>query len=193
MSDFPMPDKLIDDTVRRGAMRTLELARETDMWDQQPMLGLVADVDGEALCIHVPVPDSLWLEGTPAAVLRSMSAAVMYGLVRLQLETDTANIRGMVLITEGHGVDTDELTEAEKVTLDDYRERHRLEKHPKARELRMAHMIDRSMTQALGRHFRGDPVSDKIVYGFTGGIPAALEEFMTAVLAAWMADAEKRN
>jgi hypothetical protein len=43
------PERLIDDIVRQGAMRTLELARESDMWDVAPLIGLVADVDGEAL------------------------------------------------------------------------------------------------------------------------------------------------
>jgi hypothetical protein len=193
VSDFPMPPKLIDDIVRQGALRTLELARETDMWDVQPMLGLVADVDGEALCIHVPVPDSLWRESHPAGVLLSMASAMQYGLVSLQIEHGPGAIRGLVLITEGHGVDTDGLTDAEKVTLDDFRARHRLDKHPKAKELRMAHMIDRSLTQALGRHFRGSPVSDQVIYGFSGTIPNALEAFMSAVLASWIEDAEKTN
>lgn len=193
MSDFPTPDKLIDDTVRRAALRTLELARDADQWDMSPVLGFVADVDGEAVCVHIPVPDELWHQAPPAVVLHSMSVAMMDGMVGLQLEIDTSTIRGMILLTEGHAVDTDELTDAEKVTLDDYHKRHRLERHPKSRELRMAHMIDRGMTQAMGRHFRGDPVSDKIIYGFTGRVPDALEEFMTIVLAAWMEEAETPN
>jgi hypothetical protein len=57
----------------------------------------------------------------------------------------------------------------------------------------MAQMIDRSLTPALARHFRGDEVDDKIIYGFEGNIPAAMEEFVSAVLAAWISEAETPN
>lgn len=191
MNDTTQPPKLIDDLVRQGGMRTLELARESDMWDVAPMLGLVADVDGEAKCVEIPVPDDFWRAAPPPRVIATMAAAVGHGLITLQLDLPTDSIRGVVLITEGHAVEGDGLTEAEKETLDDFAARHRLEKHPKARELRMAHMIDRSLTQALGRHFRGDPIREELVYGFTGNIPNALELFMTSVLASWISDAEK--
>ena len=190
MNEPVQPERLIDDIVRQGAMRTLELARESDMWDVAPLIGLVADVDGEALCIHVPVPDDYWRAAPPPIVVATLAAAVGQGLITLQLDVPTDAIRGAVLITEGHGVDTDELTDAEKETLDDFRARHQLDKHPKSRELRMAHMIDRSLTQALGRHYRGNDVSEKVIYGFTGNIPTAMEELMTAILAAWMSEAE---
>jgi hypothetical protein len=185
-----MPPRLIHDIVRAGAMRTLELARESDMWDVAPLLGLVCDVDGEAFCIHVPVPDDYWRAAPAPAVVRSIAAAVGQGLITLQLDVPTDSVRGVVLITEGHGVDVDRLTDAEKETLDDFRERHPLDRHPKSQELRMAHMIDRSLTQALGRHYRGNDVSEKVIYGFTGNIPTAMEELMTAILAAWMSEAE---
>jgi hypothetical protein len=194
MTKPPTPTKLIDDAVRRAALRTLELARDTDMWDVTPMLGLIAVVDdGEPQCIHVPVPESMWLEAHPAHVLRSMAAAIQYGLVSLQLTVDPGNVRGVLLITEGHAIDTDTLTPAEDATLDDFKAKHRLEEHPKSRELRMAQMIDRSLTPALARHFRGDEVDDKIIYGFEGNIPAAMEEFVSAVLAAWISEAETPN
>lgn len=193
MSD-PMPPKLIDDMVRRGAMRTMELARDTDMWDVAPMLGLVAaGADNEPQCIHVPVPDSMWRDAHPAAVLDAMTSAVQYGLVSLQLtepyKTDV--ILGVMLITEGHAVDMEALTDAERATFDDFKATRRLETHPKSRELRMAQMIDRSLTTAIIRHFRGDPVSEQVIYGITGTIPAALTRFVTAVMAAWISDAEK--
>jgi hypothetical protein len=187
------PPRLIDDAVRRAALRTLELARDTDMWDVTPMLGLVVDDGGEPQCVHVPVPESMWLEAHPAHVLRSMAAAIQYGLVSLQLTVDPGNVRGVLLVTEGHSIDGAALTPAEDATLDDFKAKHRLEEHPKSRELRMAQMIDRSLTPALARHFRGDDVDDKIIYGFEGNIPAAMEEFVSAVLAAWISEAETPN
>jgi hypothetical protein len=190
MTQDQMPPKLINDIVRAGAMRTLEQARESDMWDCAPMIGLVADVDGEALCIHVPVPDDYWRAAPVPIVVRTIGAAVGNGLITLQLDVPTESIRGLVLITEGHAVDGGELNEAEKASLREFTARHRVEEHNKSRELRMAHMIDRSLTQALGRHFRGDPVSERIIYGFTGNIPTAMEELMTAILASWISEAE---
>lgn len=197
MTDSPMPPKLIDDAVRRAALTTLELARETDIWDVEPMLGLVAlnPDDGQPQCIHVPIPSHMWRSAHPAQVLTATAMAVDQGLVSLQLSApyDTGEILGIMLVTEGHTVDMDTLTDAERETFDDFKEKHRLEEHPKSRELRMAQIIDRSMTTAVMRHFRGDGVSPEAVYGVTGTIPDALNRIATSVMASWMSDARKTN
>lgn len=189
MSESPMPPKLVDDMVRRAALNTLELARETDIWDVTPMLGLVGvDDAGEPNCIHVPVPDDLWRSTHPARVLHTMAYAVDHRLVELRLSEpyDPGEILGVILVTEGHNIDMHALTDAERETFDDFKAKHRLEEHPKSRELRMAQIIDRSLTTAVIRHFRGDAVSPEVIYGTTGTVPEALTRFVTSVMASWI-------
>lgn len=193
-----MPERLIDDVVRQGALRVLEAARSVDAWDVEPTIALVAagpDKPDTPLCIPVPVPTSVWIDTHPAAVLHGLTYGVTHGLVRLELaEPVTAgDVRGVVLFTEGHAVDGNDLTDAESATLDDFKAKHRLEEHPKSRELRMATMMDRALTPALARHFRGKPVSDEIVYGFDGRVPKELSRFVAALMAAWISEVDRTN
>lgn len=190
-----MPPRLIEDVVRQAALSILETGREMDEWDQAPFITLVARRDDKPVCVPVPIPDVTWIEAHPANVLTGLTYGVSKGLLKFQLgePITTADVCGVILFTEGHGVDSDELTEAQKVTLDDFQKRHRLEHHPKARELRMAQMIDRSLTHAMARHFRGNPVDDKIIYNMSGRIPAALERFVAALFSSWMGEAAKTN
>lgn len=176
-------------------MGILETAREIDEWDVVPTIVIIAEGAEKPICIPVPLPPILWSDKQPAAVLHGIAFAVSNRLMRLELQhpVTTADVRGMILFTEGHGVDYDELTGAERDTLDDFKVNHRLEEHPKARELRMATMMDRALTPAIARHFRGKPVSDEIIYGFSGSIPDALSRLVTALLAAWIAEAETPN
>lgn len=188
-----MPERLIEDVVRRAAVSILETGRELDEWDQAPFITLVARRGDDPVCIPVTIPESTWLEAHPADVLTGLTFGVSKGLLKFQLgePITTADVCGVILFTEGHGVDSDELTPAQQVTLDDFQKRHRLEHHPKARELRMANIIDRSLTQAMIRHFRGSPVDDKVIYHITGRIPLTLERFVTALFASWIgAEAE---
>ncbi len=195
MTTPPMPPRLVDDTVRLAALGVLETAREMDAWDQMPMLILVAEGTEKPVCIPVPVPDAAWLNAHPVNVLKGMTYGVTKGHIRLALEppANPGDIRGVLLITEGHVIEAEELTPAEQATLDDFKAHHRLEEHPKSREVRMASMMDRSLTPALARHFRGKEVSDRIVYGFDGRIPEAMSRFVTALLSSWMAEADKPN
>lgn len=193
-----MPPRLIDDVVRQAALGVLEQAREIDEWDTVPMIVLVAESPeqpGHPICIPVPVPDTVWFDVHPAAILHGLGHGLSNGALQLALgePITPGDIRGVILFTEGHNVDSDELTDAEKATLDDFKANHRLEEHPKARELRMATMMDRALTPALAQHFRGKEVSDRILYGFEGRLPEAMTRFVTDALAAWMAQAEKPN
>lgn len=191
----PMPERLIDDNVRQAALGILEAAGEIDEWDLLPMVVLVAEGPDKPINVPVPVPPPMWIDKHPAAVLRGISYGVSNGLMRLELgdPVTPADIRGVILFTEGHDVRFDDLTDAEQATFDDFKARHRLEEHPKSRELRMATMVDRSLTVALARHIRGDDVSDQIIYGLEGVIPGAISQLITAIIAAWTAEAEKRN
>lgn len=190
-----MPERLIEDVVRKAALSILETGREMDEWDQAPFITLVARRGDEPVCVPVPIPEATWLDAHPANVLAGLTYGVSKGLLKFQLgePITTADVCGVILFTEGHGVDSDELTEAQKVTLDDFQKRHRLEHHPKARELRMAQMIDRSLTHAMARHFRGNPVDDKVIYNMSGRIPAALERFVGALFSSWIGEAAKTN
>lgn len=190
-----MPERLIDDTVRKAGLYVLESGRKMDEWDQAPFIVLVARRDGEPVCVPVPLPEGIWYDVNPAFVLNGMSYGVSSGGLKFQLgdPITTADVCGLMVFTEGHGVDDGDLTEAEKATLDDFRENHRLEEHPKARELRMAHMIDRTLTQAMVQHFRGHTVSDRVIYHVTGRIPTAVDRLATALFTSWTAEAEKAN
>lgn len=190
-----MPDRLIDDIVRQAGVSILETGREMDEWDQAPFITLVARRDDKPVCVPVAVPDYLWLDIHPAQVMKGLTYGVTTGKLKFVLgePITTADICGVILFTEGHGVDDADLTEAEKVTLDDFRENHRLSEHPKCRELRMAHMIDRALTPAMAQHFRGSPVSDRIIYNMSGRIPESLERFVTALLASWIGAEAQRN
>lgn len=191
----PMPERLIDDNVRQATLGILEAAAEIDEWDTVPVLVLVAEGPDKPINIPVPVPTLMWLDKHPAAVVRGITYGVSNGLLRVELgePVTPSDIRGVILFTEGHDVRFDELTDAEKATFDDFKARHRLEEHPKSRELRMATMVDRSLTVALARHIRGEDVSDQIIYGIEGVVPEAISRLMTAIIAAWTAEAEKRN
>lgn len=191
----PMPERLVDENVREAALGILEAVGELDQWDIEPTLVLVAEGPDKPINIPVPVPTLMWLAKHPADVLRGIAYGVSNGLMRLELSepVTTGDIRGVILFTEGHDVRFEELTEAEKVTFDDFKARHRLEEHPKSRELRMATMIDRSLTVAMAQHVRGEDVSERIVYGLQGLIPEALSRLATAMLAAWTVEADKRN
>lgn len=190
-----MPPRLIDETVRQAALGILETVGEIDEWDIAPTIVLVAETADKPACIPVPVPTNMWLDKHPAAVLHGIAYGVSNRLMRLELAPPITpdDIRGVILFTEGHDVEFDALTPAEQATFNDFKERHRLSEHPKSRELRMAQMMDRALTPALARHVRGEAVSDEIVYGFSGHIPDALSRVVTALLAAWIAEAEKTN
>lgn len=191
----PMPERLVDDNVRQCALGILEAAAEIDEWDILPTIVLVAEGPDKPINIPVPVPTLMWIDKHPAEVLTGLTYGVSRRLVRLELgdPITPGDIRGAILFTEGHDVRFDELTNAEKETFDDFKARHRLEEHPKARELRMATMVDRSLTVALARHIRGFDVSDEIIYGLDGLIPGALSRLVTALLSNWHAEAEKAN
>lgn len=190
-----MPPRLIDDNVQQAALGVLEIAGEIDEWDLAPAIVLVAKMADKPVCVPIPVPAAMWLDKHPAAVLRGIAYGVSNRLMRLQLEPPITpdDVRGVILFTEGHDVAFDELTAAEQATFEDFKARHRLSEHPKARELRMAQMIDRALTPALARHVRGEPVSDEIVYGFDGRIPDAMSRVATALFTSWTAEAEKTN
>lgn len=190
-----MPERLIDDVVRKAGLAVLESGREMDEWDQAPFIVLVARKDDEPICVPVPLPEGIWYNVNPAYVLKGMTYGVATGGLKLQLgePLTTADVCGLMLFTEGHGVDDGDLTDAEKATLDDFRKNHRLEEHPKAREVRMAHIIDRSLTQAMIQHFRGHDVSDRVIYTVTGRIPTAVDRLATALFTSWTAEAEKAN
>ena len=193
----PTPPKLIDDAVRVAALDILTAARELDEWDLPP--GIVMIIAGDKpTYVPVPIPDNLWLDTHPVAVLHALNVGIAAGAISLRVGEDaatslqaTGEIVGVILFTEGHAVIGDNLTDAEKATLDDFKDRHRLEEHPKSRELRMATMVDRSLTTALANHVRGEEISEKIVYGFTGRIPDALRQLTTTLLASWMSEAQK--
>lgn len=191
----PMPERLVDENLRQATLGILEAAADIDEWDVLPTLVLVAAGPDKPISIPVPVPSLMWIDRHPAAVVQGITDGITNGMLRVELgePVTPADIRGVVLFTEGHDVRFDELTDAEKATFDDFKARHRLEEHPKSRELRMATMVDRSLTVALARHIRGDDVSDQIIYGIEGIVPAAISRLITAILAAWTADAEKRN
>jgi hypothetical protein len=190
-----MPPRLIDDNVRQAALGILETAGEIDEWDIAPTIVLVAETADKPACIPVPIPTTMWFDKHPAAVLHGIAYGVSNRLMRLQLAPPITpdDIRGVILFTEGHDVSFDALTPAEQTTFEDFKARHRLEEHPKARELRMAQMMDRALTPALARHVRGEAVSDQIIYGLQGRIPDALSRVVTAILAAWIGEAEKTN
>lgn len=189
------PARLIDDTVRQAALSILESVAESDQWDMPPTIVLVAEAPDKPACIPLPIPEPVWLDKPAASVLHGLAYGVTNGMLGLQLESPITpdDVRGVILFTEGHDVAFDSLTPAEKATYDDFTARHRLEEHPKARELRMATMMDRALTPALARHIRGESVSDEIVYGFQGQLPDALSRVVTALLAAWIGEAEKTN
>lgn len=189
------PARLIDENVRQAALGILESAGEIDEWDLSPTIVLVAETADRPACIPVPIPTTMWLDKHPAAVLHGIAYGVSNRLMRLQLEPPITpdDVRGFILFTEGHDVAFDVLTPAEQATFEDFKARRRLEEHPKARELRMAQMMDRALTPALARHVRGEAVSDQIIYGFEGRIPDALSRVVTALLAAWIGEAEKTN
>lgn len=189
------PTELIDDVVRQGALGVLQSAAELDEWDTVPTIVLVAEGPENPICIPVPIPVHVWLDVHPAAVMYGLTKGVTKGALSLELgdPVTPGDIRGVVLFTEGHAIDSGELTDAEKATLDDFKVSHRLEEHPKSRELRMATMMDRALTPALARHFRGKDVSDEIVYGIDGRLTAALSGFVTALLVAWIGESEKPN
>lgn len=191
-----MPERLIDDVVRQAGVSILDTGREMDEWDQAPFITLVARRGDKPVCVPVSVPDYLWADVHPAQVLKGLTYGVKTGKLKFVLGNPitTADICGVILFTEGHGIDDSDLTEAERITLDDFRENHRIEEHPKCRELRMAHMIDRGLTSAMARHFRGvETVSDQIIYNMSGRIPESLERFVTALLASWIAEEAQTN
>lgn len=191
----PMPERLIDDNVRQGALGILEAAGEMDEWDVLPTVVLIAEGPDKPINIPIPVPPPMWLDKHPAAVLAGMSYGIFNGLMRIELGDPITpdDIRGAIIFTEGHDVRFDELTDAEKATFEDFKARHRLEEHPKSRELRMATMVDRSLTVALARHIRGEDVSDQIIYGIEGTMPDAISKLMSSLSSAWWFDREKRD
>lgn len=191
----PMSERLIDENVRQAALGILEAAAEIDEWDVVPTLVLVAEGPDKPINIPVPVPTFMWLDKHPADVLRGITYGVSNGMLRVELgePVTPADIRGVILFTEGHDVRFDDLTDAEKATFDDFKARHRLEEHPKSRELRMATMVDRSLTSALARHIRGDDVSDQIIYGIEGVIPDAISQLASSLIATWWFEREKAN
>jgi hypothetical protein len=137
----------------------------------------------------------MWLDKHPAAVLGGISYGVFHGRMRLELGDPITpdDIRGAIIFTEGHDVRFEDLTDAEKATFEDFKARHRLEEHPKSRELRMATMVDRSLTVALARHIRGEDVSDQIIYGIEGTMPDAISKLMSSLSSAWWFEREKRD
>lgn len=191
----PMPERLVDDNVSQCALGILEAAAEMDEWDVLPTVVLVAEGPDKPINIPIPVPSLMWIDKHPAAVLGGISYGVSNGLMRLELEEPITPdaVRGAIIFTEGHDVRFDDLTDAEKATFDDFKARHRLEEHPKSRELRMATMVDRSLTVALARHIRGDDVSDQIIYGIEGVIPDAISRLMSTLSSTWWFERDKRN
>lgn len=193
MSEDTKPTKLINETVRTAALDILNAAREMNEWDLPPALVLVGQGDDDKPAyVPVPVPDHLWFNSHPGAVVQALAKGLRAGALGVEIGESTittGNIVGAILFTEGHDVDSAHMTPAEKATLDDFAARHRLSEHPKARELRMATMVDRNLTRALGRHTRGDEVSDRIIYGFSGRLPDCLVEFMAALMTSWMSKA----
>lgn len=191
----PMPERLVDDNVRQAALGILEAAGEIDEWDVLPTIVLVAEGPDKPINIPIPVPPPMWLDKHPGAVLAGISYGVSNGLMRLELGDPITpdDIRGAIIFTEGHDVRFDELTDAEKATFDDFKARHRLEEHPKSRELRMATMVDRSLTVALARHIRGEDVSDEIIYGIEGTMPDAISRLMSSLSSTWWFEREKRD
>lgn len=196
MSD-PKPPRLIDEAVRTAGLDILTAARELDEWDLPPAVVLIMAGENPTY-IPVPVPDGVWRDTHPAVVLNALSVGIGSGGISLRVGEDaatslqaTGQMAGVILFTEGHAVMNENMTDAERATLDDFAKRHRLEKHPKARELRMANMIDRNLTIAVAQHFRGEEVSDRIIYGTTGRVPQALSRLTTSLLASWMSEAQK--
>lgn len=192
------PPKLIDDAVRVAGLDILAAAKELGEWDLPPALVIILDRAGEASYIPVPVPDSLWYRTHPADVVNATSLALAAGSISLRVGEDqatmlqaTGDLAGLILFTEGHVVLGENMTDAERATLEDFAQRHRLEKHPKASELRMANMIDRNLTIALAQHVRGSDVDDRIIYGTTGRIPDALSRFASTLMSTWMSEAQK--
>lgn len=195
MTAAPMPERLIDDNVRQGALGILEAAAEIDEWDILPTVVLIAEGPDKPINIPIPVPAPMWLDKHPAAVLGGISYGVFNGLMRLELGDPITpdDVRGAIIFTEGHDVRFDDLTDAEQATFEDFKARHRLEEHPKSRELRMATMVDRSLTVALARHIRGEEVSDQIIYGIEGTMPDAISKLMSSLSSAWWFEREKRD
>lgn len=192
------PPKLIDDAVRTAGLDILTAARELDEWDLPPGLVIILNRGGEATYVPVPVPDSLWYQTHPADVINAVSLSLAAGTISLRVGEDqdtmlqaTGDLAGLILFTEGHIVMSENMTDAERATLDDFAKRHRLEKHPKASELRMANMIDRNLTIALAQHVRGKDIDDRIIYGMTGRIPDALSRFASTLMSTWMSEAQK--
>lgn len=197
MSDETKPPRLIDDAVRRAGLDILNAARELGEWDLAPAIVLIMAGE-EARYIPVPVPDALWLDTHPARVINALAFGVGSGGIGLRVGEDaatslqaTGEIAGVILFTEGHSVMNENMTDAERATLDDFAKRHRLEEHPKSRELRMANMIDRNLTIAVAQHFRGEEVSERIIYGTSGRIPDALSRLTTSLMASWMSEAQR--
>lgn len=192
------PPKLIDDAVRVAGLDILTAARELDEWDLPPGLVIILNRDDGATYVPVPVPDGLWHQTHPADVVNAVSLSLAAGTISLRVGEDqdtmlqaTGDLAGLILFTEGHMVMSENMTDAERATLDDFAKRHRLEKHPKASELRMANMVDRNLTIALARHVRGKDIDDRIIYGMTGRIPDALSRFASTLMSTWMSEAQK--
>lgn len=188
-----MTTTITDPDLLDAAQGMLETLDEMDQWDLPPYVILVIGGDRKGF-IEVPIPEQVWASAHPAEAIQLLAAGIASGAVALDVEGDDGRpmvVIGALLITEGHTIDSASLDEHEKSMLDDFTERHRIEEHSKAKELRMATMVDRALNVNMYHHVRGEKITTELMDGITGRIPDALSALMTALAASWIERAEE--
>lgn len=177
---------MIDPTMGDIALELLRRYWISDKWDLAPSVALVAHTGsfGKPTLMPVLLPIQAWEAAHPATVLSSLGKKIDRGEASVSASHPYDHPRelvGTLLIVEAHGISSADLTGTEAEHLDAWKQHHRLEEHPKARECRTITFIDRAHTIGYAQHLRGNSPDERVTYNVEGLIPAAVDQFLTTL------------
>lgn len=180
---------MIDPTLETIGMNVIRKAAQANQWDMQPFLAVVAHPTGQKPgAIPIQIPEYVWKDAHPANVMDSIAKVVeVHNNFRIAHPTPgfttIRDMVGLLLVFEAHTLHGSELTTQERADLTEWSKTNRLEHHPsgKAREIRLAMMIDRSHTIGHIEHIRGEDPGTDVVYNGIGVITEAVRRFMTTL------------
>lgn len=180
---------MIDPTLETIGMNVIRKAAQANQWDMQPFLAVVAHPTGQKPgAIPIQIPEYVWEAAHPANVMDSIAKVVeVHNNFRIAHPTPgfttIRDMVGLLLVFEAHTLHGSELTTQERADLTEWSKTNRLEHHPsgKAREIRLAMMIDRSHTIGHIEHIRGEDPGTDVVYNGIGVITEAVRRFMTTL------------
>ncbi len=163
-----------------------ELLARTD-WDEPPALCFLYVEAGRPRISALLLPDEMWSADRPPAVLARF-AAISTSHSSLLASVAPEGLHGAAFRCEAWEIDAGKPGTARRSEALADSMAHRIEQRPDAKEIRSIYAVDRAgITYAAVQRRGEDDVRRSIAYpgagsGFSGTIPCALDQIVTAVL-----------